>query len=460
MKRHNTIIYICLFIILAFGSFIRYEYNSNIFVREPLVGDAMEYYIYGYNLYKNEVFSKTIPDGKNEIKPDSFRSPGYPFLIALTNFIVDKYTGIENPIFSKLRYKAIIYMQVVMSIITILLAFLLARFYLPDYWALIAALFTALSPHLVTMSGYVLSETSTAFFILLSLYFFQRGIVFRKTIDFIISGLFFGCTYLINESLIILPILLFLGYFVYLKLMKRSEINKIFLKSIMCFIIIFMIFPISWNIRNYISIKGSLLTSGSRALYALSYGTYPDFKYKTEQYRYFPQFEDPQQPEYRKSLENFINIFSDRFKEDPYKYITWYLLKKPFYFWNWNLLEGQGDIYVYYILPDTSIFISTIYGYSIKMIMLLFHPFILLFTALGGIFLIINYKKIGEYIGFVKIPSLILILIIYVTVIYTIFSSLPRLSIPYRPELYIFSLWSIWYIVERLKFWGISRISN
>ncbi|NJL60252.1 MAG: hypothetical protein HC887_12100 [Desulfobacteraceae bacterium] len=55
------------------------------------------------------------------------------------------------------------------------------------------------------------------------------------------------------------------------------------------------------------------------------------------------------QSEFSSSLSSFSKIFWSRFQERPIRYISWYLFEKPYYFWSWNILVGQGDVYIYEI---------------------------------------------------------------------------------------------------------------
>jgi len=70
-----------LFLILVCGFFIRYQYNNKVIKRYPTRGDASQYYIYAYNMYIYNIFSKQVVRKNQTPRADSFRSPGYPLLI-------------------------------------------------------------------------------------------------------------------------------------------------------------------------------------------------------------------------------------------------------------------------------------------------------------------------------------------------------------------------------------------
>jgi len=77
-----------------------------------------------------------------------------------------------------------------------------------------------------------------------------------------------------------------------------------------------------------------------------------------------------------------------------------------------------------------------------KKIMKFLHPVILMLGFTGIFFLIneVRQKQIENL--FFKTPCIIFVIIIYYTFLYSIFVSLPRYSVPLRPELYLFSIYS------------------
>ena len=86
-------------------------------------------------------------------RPDSYRSPGYPTFIALLMWGA----GEQNYL------KWLIYAQAIMGALLVPIIFLTGLFFLPVAGAMVSALLTAFSPHLITTTGCVLSETLFGF---------------------------------------------------------------------------------------------------------------------------------------------------------------------------------------------------------------------------------------------------------------------------------------------------------
>ena len=81
-----------------------------------------------------------------------------------------------------------------------------------------------------------------------------------------------------------------------------------------------------------------------------------------------------------------------------------------------------------------------------------FHPIVLIATFIGiPIFVYENFKR-KDNLLFVNFTFSI---IIYYTILYTVFAPWPRYSVPLRPELYLFALWTFKtltaYVIEKLE---------
>ena len=166
---------------------------------------------------------------------------------------------------------------------------------------------------------------------------------------------------------------------------------------------------------------------------------------KNAQFKYFPYREDPEQPEYGSSVNKFIEIFTKRVKERPLRYLTWYTLEKPYYLWTWNILQGQGDIYIYSV--KNSLFTKFSIANDIKNFLKYLHIFIHFSIILGFITLLLsrNHKT--------NAPTIYILfsVFLYITLIYAIFVPWPRYAIPYRPLFYTIGVWSIHSVYILLK---------
>jgi len=392
----------------------------------PIVKDAREYLIYGYNLAHHSTFSQ---ENSPNPSPDSFRSPGYPLLIALCFF-----TGNEQTF-----YPILVYTQAILSSLTVLLTFFLGICFLPRWGAVIAAFFVAFSPHLIAMTGYMLTETLFSFMLLSAIFCFQYAVKHRSGYLFVASGLFFGYSYLTNEGAVFIPFLFAYSAIGYGSIVKLRQ-NPL-LPNILIFMLIFVLFPCGWTLRNHISLAPNAKRGSDRAIGTMSHGAYPDFIYKNPEFRRFPYREDPMQPEFGASLNGFCKILWERFREEPLRYLRWYFIGKPYYLWSWNIIQGVGDVYVYPV-KDSLFETSAIAGLT-RDIMRSLHPVILIFALAGIVVYAVRYRYDKNRKHIENTAIFILITVAYFTLLYMIFAPWPRYSIPLRPELYLWAIWAV-----------------
>jgi 4-amino-4-deoxy-L-arabinose transferase-like glycosyltransferase len=399
----------------------------------PIRADAKQYIKYGYNLVHHNVYSLDYPSPGP--KPDAFRSPGYPLLIATGMLLA-----------SGIKFIAVVlYTQAILGVLTVILTYLLARNYLPEAISLGAALLVGISPHLITMAGYLLTETLTTFLIVASLLTFNHALKHNNPKIFFLSGGFFGLGYLANETLLFLPFIL--AFWVILKNLKHPPVLSLKRSlPIVAFLTAFCVFPCAWFIRNAVSVPQESLTGYDRAVQTLSHGAYPGFVHETVKYKYFPYLEDPQQPQFGSSISEFSAVLWQRVRERPLRYISWYLFEKPYYFWSWNILQGQGDVFVYPV--KTSLYHENQLALFMKWAMQKLHPILLLLLLCGVPMLLLRKSNISEKPKRQNSPISLYTTCLYFTAIFIFFAPWPRYSIILRPELYICALWSATAIMD------------
>ena len=438
-KKTRLLVATVLCLITLLSLLLRYQHISQLEYNTEIQNDSRDFLAYGFNLANHGVYSKDFPPAVP--RPDSFRSPGYPFLIAL----IYSLSGIN------LFFVHVIYAQIVLSALLVPLTYLLGRFFLSATWALVGCLLVGFSPHLVTMSSYMLSEILFSFLLLNAIILMLYGIKTNNLILFIVSGLFWGAAYLTNETVTLLPPFI-LGIFV-LSVWRapQEKWGYRFTKGMVVLACVFFMFFAGWKVRNVVSLTSDSSTGMSRALNTLTHGSYPGFMLNDDpSTKHYPYRYDPQQPAYSQSLKNFVSIFSERFSENPLRYLSWYLLQKPYYIWSWSILQGQSDIYIYQV--NNSLYeTSEIVSFS-KKFMKTIHPVLLLFSLAGLIFLLIRWKSsFYKHNFWWDSPILLYIVMIYITIIYSIFAPWPRYSVPLRPELYLTAIWGLATTVEQLK---------
>ena len=415
-------------IVTVVAILLRIGYVNFTIINNPIRADAGQYVIYGSNLVRHGIFSKDYQSAVP--RPDSYRSPGYPAFIAVAMLLAGKNA-----------YPMVQYTQAVLSGCMVPLTFSLGVLFLPVWAAMTAAVLVALSPHLVASTSYVLTETLFGFVFLLALLLFLYAIRRRADLLFAASGASFGYAYLINETALLIPFILVGITLVSDGRGYRSAVQFPFLRGTVWFLVIFCLFPISWAIRNKTNVPPGASQGKERVLMTLTHGTYPGFVYKDPAYKYYPYKEDPKQPAYSASFSNFTTIFWERFRERPVRYLTWYLLEKPYYLWSWNILQGQGDVYIYPVVE--SIYQRLAVVNVTRELMKHLHPAVLVLTLISFPLFWVRYRRKTEGLSVTDTPVLPLVTLMVYTFIYMIFFSLPRYSIPFRPVLYVCALWSL-----------------
>lgn len=400
-----------------------------------IVRDAKQYVDYADNLVHHGTFSKERTDSP---RPDSYRSPGYPLLIAMTKTIA----GDPDDL------RLLLYIQALLSALLVLLTFYVGLFCMPPAAAMAAAVLVAFSPHLITIADCVLTETLFSFLLLAAAGCLLMAIRNASYLLHGISAVLFGAAYMTNEAALFLPFLLIPVVHRFHGKHQTEQPRKMTLRALATFLLIFSLFPFAWAIRNQVSVPEGAPKGSQRAVVTMSHGAYPGFVYKNPLYQRFPYREDPNQPEFGSSLSYFFRILRARAQEEPLRYLQWYLVGKPYYLWRWDILQGVGDIYINPV--DVSLFQASKFAAGIRSVMKGLHPLILVLALLTLPTVYLERRravKAGDPSFFPFIP---LSICVYFTALYMIFAPWPRYGIPLRPELYLCAVWTAFFLLRRL----------
>lgn len=402
---------------------LRIQSVINTVMDTPVRADAREYVLYAHNLKNYGVYSRSdtlAADGQVNPVPDAKRAPLYPLFIAL---FLDKPPSAAN-------VATITRVQAVISTLTVLLVFLISRRILPMPLALTASALTAISPHLVTMNIYLLSETLFCFLVVLTMLLIVSTTEKSGTVKPALAGLTLGASALTHPMLLyfVIPLTVFLLYCWGWKPGWRK---------VVVLVLGFSLLYGTWIARNINTLgapgDNTLMLAGLRT------GVYANMMYRNDPQSYgYPYRFDSRFEETSKNLPSVVAEIGNKFKEAPVEQLRWYILGKPLMLWSWSNIEGPGNVFVYPVE-------STPYNYlpQFKATHALMHATHWIFVALmaGGIciaWLPPRWSGFSQEALFVT--RAISILLLYHAAIMMISFPLPRYAIPMRPFLHIMAM--------------------
>ncbi len=410
--------------LLALG--IRAAYVATAVVDNPIRADAAQYVRYGYNLAFHGVYSSAqAPD---VLEPDSFRSPGYPLQLAALLALVD------NP---AAFYRTQLVIQAFLSALVVPIVILLARRTMRESYALAVGLMTALMPHQVTSSGYLLTETLQSFLFAASILGFVTSLARHRISTSVLAGILFGLLYMTNEATLLLaPLLVAL-----VLLGSHTARHPRSRRGLIVLLGSFAVFPVAWQLRGIVSIPAESKNLGSgRAWSAAVEGSYPGFRFGEHStygyaYRADSEFRDMQTSAHR-----FFEVMRSRVADDPTRYLAWYSFQKPLALWKWGFVQGAGDIYIYGV--DKSIYESQGWARLTRELIRSLHPFALCLAAFAIIHAAFGIYRKGLASDLI-VPAVLSVTIVYWTAVHTVLLALPRYGIALRPEVYLLAAWAL-----------------
>lgn len=384
-------------------------------VIDPLRGDAGQYAIYGHNLASYGVFSGQYPT--DQPQPDSYRSPGYPLLVAAALKLVG----------TRGYYPLLLATNAVLGAFTCGLVVLMGALFLPLWGAAAAGLLLAFSPHHISLGNYVLSETLFGFTLTACLYLLSRGLVSRRAATLLGAGAFGALAWATNPVFALLPPLV-AGVAIW----RQPAL----LRPMLVFLLPLVVAIGGWQARTWLNVPGDGRTAQGRALDNFIIGSHPEF---TAEYR-----ANPRDPANAANLDiaavggswrHYAELLAPRLRTEPGRYVAWYLLEKPRLLWDWNILVGQGDIYVYEVK-------ASYYDKSAPMrashhLMRRLHPALLL-LALAGLPLAWWRRHADP-----PAVGVLYLTLAYVSLVYVVLQAEARYSVPLRPALYLGAVYTL-----------------
>lgn len=392
-------------------------------VIDPLRADAGKYAIYGYNLATHGVFSGQYP--AEQPQPDGYRSAGYPLLVAGAI----KLGGTRG------YYPLLLAANATLGALTCGLVVLMGAMFLPLWGAAAAGLLLAFSPHHISLGNYVLSETLFGFALTACLYLLARGLVSRRSVTVLGAGAFGALAWATNPVFALLPPLA-----ATVAVWRQPAL----LRPMLVFLLPLVVAVGGWQARTWLNVPVDAATSQTRALDNFIIGSHPEF---TAQYR-----ANPRDPANAANLDiaavngswyRYLELLTPRLWAEPIRYASWYLLEKPRLLWDWNILVGQGDIYVYEV--QASYYEkSAPMGLSLDLMRRL-HPALLVLVLAGLPLACWRRRSDSSAVG------LLYLTLAYVSLVYVVLQAEARYSVPLRPAMYLCAVYTL---VAATRLWS------
>ncbi len=416
LKRYsNQMVMLSLFLLALT---VKYVHVQSMVVDNPLRGDALQYVQTAINISEKGVFGHKF--NSNGIKVD--RLPGYPLLLSAIFKLADKN--------AETFYHLTRFFNVLLGSFSVVLIYLLGRQKFSLKLSVLLSLLVLLNPHLLAMEGYVLTETLFLFETLLLLLVISKAIEKQNNILWGVSGFVMAFTFLTRPAFIVfLPFLC-----IYLLILNKKYFKQLAVYGVIGFFI--GLSPwIAYTQYHGISITGTKNDTGT-----LSAGFYPNFIYKNPAYYGFP-YKDPEGPDIHHDKEKAVKQLLEWVKDDPIKYLHWFVIGKPVALWQWNTIQGAGDIYIYPVrksaFKSNGAFIALVSFYKAA------YPVMLIGMLLGLMLSLVNRGDM--------LVLLISSIVIYFVLIHIIFFSLPRYSIPLRPLMLFLDFYLLSFLFNKIK---------
>lgn len=409
--------------------------------------DTIEYQTLAQNLVENQTFSKSLAP---PFIPNFFRSPGYPFWLAIIYWIFGS-------------FKPAIFFGMLIFATSAVITYLIAREVFSEKLAFWSGIVFALEPRMAFSAPFLLSEQIFLPIFLLSLFFAVKFFNNPKEKKFILFSVFFiGLSSLIRGiALYVWPALMI---FIFLKLYKRyraGEILKVLVLSALTLIIVLS----PWLIRNRL-VFGTFQPSSLFGV-QLYWGHLETLE------RYLGV---PQEVSHQKNFDRAVKLVGDNFetpqaidiltkealaivKENPLAYAKVYIFNSGLFF----ITDGYKGIasYIFDIKPNFINFGDFLVMFRFKEMLdhlKSFSFFDLAVPIFGRILwaVITALSFIGIFLSIKNIPTRRPILILFSFIIFyfailtgPIFSPDPRFRMPVNVFLISFALVTVLKLMKK-----------
>ena len=422
-----------LVILIFLGSILRIQAISTTELETPIRADARDYYFAAFNLKYWQTFS-IAPPASAAPAPDAVRPPVIPVLIA---------TIIEPMPAEGMLFRFNLF-QTVLDTLTILFSFLLFRQLGKPVVALGAAFLVALSPHLIVMTTYLLTETTFTFLVAGGVLAGSLALVRSSTGWAAGAGILFGLSALTRSTTEFFPLFLLIFLF---PLTDRQTFRRAVVPIVLGALLIIG----SWKLRNFLSTGA--LSDPTLTINTVLHGMYPDFMYNGDPQSLGVPYRFDPFASHVGSLGDVLGELWRRASTESWQYLRWYLFDKPVALLSWKLVDGAGDIFVY--PPSYSPYFDRPLFVLSRLLMYWLHALLSIAAVAGFVLSVVKPRWLG-LTGSNRYPALLMTAVVaFFIAVHVAGFPLARYGIPLRPYVYGFGLFALVYWGE--LFWAKLR---
>ncbi|MGR8949580.1 MAG: glycosyltransferase family 39 protein [Gammaproteobacteria bacterium] len=430
-----SIQWITVCVIIVIGAAFRFQAIFSTDVVDPIRNDARDYVSYAFNLKTLGTYSRTTPANvRHELPvppPDALRRPVYPLFLSL---LLDPAESIESFI---TKTKVV---QAVLSSLTLLICFVIARRLLDFRYAIGVLTLTALSPHIINMNVYLLSEVLFTFVQLLIFWCVTTWRENSAWRSFLAVGVLIAIAAL-TRAWVQYFVVVLAAWMLMSKDLRLSKMTTgvVFLSFLSVFLV--------WSVRNLIVL--GVTSDSTLMINGLHHGMYPDFMYQgNPETRGFAYLFDPNSPAISDSVGSVLGEIVRRFQVDFWHHAYWYTVGKTLTLMSWGTIQGTHDIFIYPV-TDSPFFHYAIWHWM-HTVMRVIHAPVMLLALLGSLLLWLPSRILR--LGGSKLFALRTISLFcgYFLAVHLVTAPFPRYAIPLKPLFFVMAMVPLKLILDRV----------
>jgi hypothetical protein len=400
-------------------------------INDPLRADSGQYFTIALNVLKNATYSTADPESASVVA-DSYRAPGYPTIIAGMIWL---FGGMGR------AFLGVLVLQALMGAAVVALTIKLALRIMPRQFAFAAGMLSAVWPHLISLGGYALTETTFGYLVCLSAFMLVEARGNPTSSRNAIAGLSLAAAALVNPVILGFSVLLV----VWLCVNQR-------IRATLFFALLAFGPPAIWAMRDAQLQPVPRLSSSGRLIENVLIGAEPNFVPgysaggNTAAAVAARQWIEHERDVFAASPGGAVLDVWDRISSRPGYYLLWYL-SKPAQFWTWSIVQGKGDIYEYPMLvaPFDSVL-------PLRVIAAVCHGIntpLMLASFAGVIFFLLMRKRLADTQR--TAAGMVTAVFVYATAIHTILTPDARYATPFRPFEFILATMVVCYLIEQWR---------